>query len=102
MAESCADAHTLSVIAAIGVDRIGVDAAHVASAAEGSVQRTIADTVLDIADRLGVEIMIDADFTPDMVDIESVFGNCAPVGVVSLPPVPIDQFLAEQQAASAP
>ncbi len=93
LAESSADAHTLSVIASIGIDRIDVDVAHVAATGEGSVKRLIANTVLDIADRLGITIMIDASFTPDVVDVMKVFRDSSPVGVVFEAPVPLGTFL---------
>lgn len=100
LAESCADSDTLSVIAAIGVDRIDVDAAHVAAFGEGSVGRIVADTVLDIADRLGIEVMVDASFTPDMVDLMAVFRNCSPVEFVFENAVPIDEFMARDSSVA--
>lgn len=96
LAESCADTHTMSVIAAVGIDRIDVDAAKVAATGEGSVRRLVANTVLDAADRLGIVIMIDASFTPDVVDVVEVFANCAPVGVSYGEPIFIETFLEER------
>lgn len=101
LAESCADADTLSVITAIGVDRIDIDAAHVAAFGEGSVSRIVADTVFDIADRLGIEVMVDASFTPDMVDLMAVFRNCSPVEFVFEEAMPIDEFVATNSSVVA-
>lgn len=101
LSDSFADAQTLSVIASVGLDRIDVDAAHVAATADGSVARTITNTVLDIADHLGIVVMIDANFTPDLVDIDAVFRGCAPTGVFSEAPVPIEDFLRSQGVPGA-
>ena len=93
LCDSFADAHTLSVIERVGIDRIDIDVAHVAATAEGSVKRLIANTVLDIADRLGIVVRVDAGFTPDVVDVGGLFRDCAPVGALSEAPVPIEDFL---------
>lgn len=93
LSDSSADALTLSIIETVGLDRIDVDVAHVAATAEGSVKRLIADTVLDIADRLGIVVLIDASFTPDVVDLGSIFGGCSPLGAVFEPPIPIEDFV---------
>lgn len=93
LADSHADAHTLSVIAAIGVDRIDVDVARVAATVEGSVKRSITNTVLDIADRLGITVVVDASFTPDVVDVMSIFDGCSPLGVTYEVAVPVHEFI---------
>lgn len=94
LAESSVDARTLSVLASVGIDRIEVDAARLAAWADGSVNRLIADTVLDIADRLGVEVLVDAGFNPDVVDLPTVFRNCSPTSVEFSRPIPVEDFLA--------
>lgn len=90
---SRADTNTLAALHLGCIDRIDVDATRVALAPEGSIERLIAATVFDVADRLGVEVVVDASFTPDVVDTVSMFPNCAPVGLVFGRPVPLDEFV---------
>lgn len=96
LSDNFADSRTLSTLANVGLDRIDVDVAHVAATEEGSVKRLIANTVLDIADHLGIAVMIDASFTPDLIDIAEVFRGCVPTRVLFGTSVPMDEFLAAQ------
>lgn len=93
LCDSFADAQTLSVLTAIGIDRIDVDAASVAATAADSMERMIANTVMEIADQQGIVVMVDADFNPDVVDVGLVYGDCEPLGVTIETPVPIEEFV---------
>lgn len=98
LSDSFADAQTLSILSNVGLDRIDVDLAHVAATEEGSVKRLITNTVLDIADRLGITVLVDASFTPDLIDIDKVFRGSEPTRVLSAAPVPMEDFLDESAA----
>ena len=93
LSESAADAHTLSIMETVGIDRIEIDGARIAAMTEGSVTRLIANTVLDIADRLGIVIVIDAGFDPEVGDLADLFGDCSPLGAVFEKPIPIAELV---------
>jgi diguanylate cyclase (GGDEF)-like protein/PAS domain S-box-containing protein len=96
-AGSRADTNTLAALQLECIDRIDIDTGRVALASDGSIDRLIATTVFDIADRLGIEIVADASFAPDVVDTVSIFPNCAPVGLVFGQPIPITEFLLRER-----
>ncbi len=101
-AASRADTDTLAALHLGCIDRIEVDSTFLALAPEGSVEHLIASTVFDVADRLGVEVVADASFTPDVIDTVSVFRTCSPVGLVFGTPVPLDEFIRAGSPAVLP
>lgn len=98
VAESAADADTLAALQVGCIDRLDVDATKVALAPEGSIDRLISSTVFDSADRLGIEVVVDASFAPDVVDVVALFGTCRPVGLVFAAPVSLEDFIASMKA----
>ncbi len=101
-AASRADTDTLAALHLGCIDRIDVDSTFLALAPEGSVEHLIASTVFDVADRLGVEVVADASFTPDVIDTVSVFRTCSPVGLVFGAPVPLDEFIGAELPTALP